>query len=69
MKFIELCGFRKNNPTKWPSQSSNDINEKNLGLWCNHQRMRYLGKLKKYKEFPKERCAKLNSIHFNWLNE
>jgi superfamily II DNA or RNA helicase len=39
--FERLKKFRKRKPDIWPSASSENINEKKLGIWCNIQRMQH----------------------------
>jgi hypothetical protein len=53
---------------KWPSQSSNNLEERNLCYWLMNNKNWYRGNLKKYGEYPQDRKIKLESIGFELNN-
>jgi hypothetical protein len=57
-KLIEWCA---NNPERWPSSESKDIEEKKLGMWCHARRTEY-----KKGTLLVERIEALNAINFPW---
>lgn len=56
-----LKEFRIKNPSKWPSNKSQSLDEKQLGHWCVTQRRSYGAKI-----LSEDRLRKLQDINFSW---
>lgn len=64
--FVKIIEFRRKNSGKWPTSHTDDKDEKSLALWCEYNRSRNKGTLRRLNKYPKDRKQKLDSIGFLW---